>query len=224
MGQANKKKSVQRARSGRAQKRNTAPVLVLIVAVSIALAFVIAIVAGGSDSNEGASGPDYQPVTVEGSALPSLEEGQPDTAIGTRAPSIRGLSFDGTTVAVTPGDGKNHMVVFLAHWCPHCNAEIPRLIDWKNQGMVPDGLIVTGISTAVANDRPNYPPSRWVKVKGWPWETMADSENMDAAAAYGVAGYPFFALVDGDGIVRYRFSGEIEIDQLNQVISEAFAN
>ena len=32
------------------------------------------------------------------------------------------------------------MVVFLAHWCPHCNAEIPVLNEWRDSGEIPDGL------------------------------------------------------------------------------------
>ena len=96
------------------------------------------------------------------------------------------------------------MLVFLAHWCPHCNAEVPRLVAWNNSGSVPDGLRVIGVSTAVAADRPNYPPSQWVVDKQWPFEVMADSTEMNAAAAYGVDGFPFFVVVGADGKVAPR--------------------
>ena len=33
------------------------------------------------------------------------------------------MSFDGTPVEIAP-DGKAKLVVFLAHWCPHCRAEV----------------------------------------------------------------------------------------------------
>jgi hypothetical protein len=116
------------------------------------------------------------------------------------------------------------MVVFLAHWCPHCNREVPRLIEWQASGAIPADLQIIGVSTAVASDRPNYPPSQWVVDKAWPWPVMADSKSMDAATAYGVSGYPFFTIVGADGKVKVRASGEIEIDQLTQIVNAALAN
>ena len=61
-------------------------------------------------------------------------------------------NLDGTPIDITPG-GAPKMVVFLAHWCPHCNREIPRLIEWQQSGAVPDGLKVVGVATAVADFR-----------------------------------------------------------------------
>ena len=121
-------------------------------------------------------------------------------------------------------EGGPYMVVFLAHWCPHCNAEIPRLIEWQQSGAVPSDLRVIGVSTGVASDRPNYPPSDWVVAKQWPWPVMADSEGQDAAIAYGVSGYPFFAIVGADGTIKVRASGEVEIDALNQIVTDALAD
>ena len=54
------------------------------------------------------------------------------------------------------------MYVFLAHWCPHCNDEIPELIALDENGDIPENLAIVGISTAVAPDRDNYPPSEWL--------------------------------------------------------------
>jgi predicted DsbA family dithiol-disulfide isomerase len=53
---------------------------------------------------------------------------------------------------------------------------------------------------------------------------MADSEAKDAARAYGVSGFPFFTIVGADGKVKVRASGEIEIDQLTQIVNAALAN
>ena len=153
----------------------------------------------------------------------ALADPAADVSIGAPAPALRGRSFDGRPVNVEPGDGRTYMVVFLAHWCPHCNAEVPRLIEWKNRGLVPDDLVVVGVSTAVAADRPNYPPSQWVVDKGWPWPVMADSSDMDAAAAYGVSGFPFFAIVGPDGKVRARSSGEQSIEAVDALVKSAMA-
>jgi thiol-disulfide isomerase/thioredoxin len=140
------------------------------------------------------------------------------------APTLNGYAFDGSNLSVTPGNGKPYMVVFLAHWCSHCNNEVPRLIEWKASGAVPADLQVIAVSTSVARDRPNYPPSQWVVDKAWPWPVMADSEAKDAARAYGVSGFPFFAIVGADGKVKVRASGELGTDRINQIVTAALAN
>lgn len=206
----------------------------LAVIGAIAVALIIAVLAGSSDtpdsSDSSGSVPlsgeveQNRPVAVEGQTLDPLSDSGADTSIGAPAPSLVGANFDGSPVSVVPGEGGPYMVVFLAHWCPHCNAEIPRLIEWKQSGAVPADLQVIGVSTGVASDRPNYPPSQWVVTKQWPWPVMADSAAQDAAAAYGVSGYPFFAIVGADGTVKVRASGELEIDALNEIVTNALAD
>jgi len=73
---------------------------------------------------------------------------------------------------------------------------------------------VFGVSTGARNDAPNWPPSQWVVDKGWPWPVMADSEDQGAALAFGVSGYPGLLLLDGDGKVLARRSGEASIEEL----------
>ena len=206
------------------------------VVLAIVIAFVIAIVAGGSkdsgssdttkapSSDGSVSAGENQPVEVIGEALEALSESGGDSTIGLTAPTLNGYAFDGSNLSVTPGDGNPYMVVFLAHWCPHCNDEVPRLIEWKESGAVPADLQVIAVSTAVASDRPNYPPSQWVVDKAWPWPVMADSEAMDAAQAYGVSGFPFFTIVGADGKVKARASGELGTDRINQIVAAALAS
>ncbi len=220
--------------------RSTMIVIGLVVA-AVLVALVVALVTSDGSSNsetsdDGASTvttpvvasevspAENQPVVVEGQVLDPLADSSADLSVGAPAPTLRGYSFDGRPVEVVPGDGRNYMVVFLAHWCPHCNAEVPRLIEWKNAGMVPNDLVVIGVSTAVAADRPNFPPSQWVVDKEWPWSVMADSEAMDAATAYGVSGFPFFTIIGGDGTVKLRASGEQGIEQIDAMVDAALAS
>ena len=221
-------------------KKNSTPLVVGGIVAAIVVAFVIAMVAGGdsdtpgdstvttsSNSNDGSTAPgtagENQPVEVVGQILNPLPDSGADLSLGADAPTLNGFAFDGTPLSITPGDGKDYMVVFLAHWCPHCNAEVPRLIEWKASGDIPEGLNIIAVSTAVASDRPNYPPSQWVVDKGWPWPVMADSAEMAAAEAYGVSGFPFFAIVGGDGKVKLRASGELEISELTTMVNDALA-
>ena len=218
------------------KKSNNSKLIIGGVILAIVVAFVIAIVAGGSNesgssdttrapnSDGSISVGENQPVDVVGEALEALSDSGDDSTIGLTAPTLNGFAFDGTSLSVTPGDGNPYMVVFLAHWCPHCNDEVPRLIEWKESGAVPADLQVIAVSTAVASDRPNYPPSQWVVNKAWPWPVMADSEAMDAAQAYGVSGFPFFTIVGADGKVKARASGELGTDRINQIVTAALSS
>ena len=64
--------------------------------------------------------------------------GRPIRPSARRRPRWTGQSFDGTPLAINPGDGKPKLVVFVAHWCPHCQAEVPRvLVQWMASGAQP---------------------------------------------------------------------------------------
>lgn len=181
-----------------------------------------------ASSGSSASLPDSQPVTITGDPLPAFESGGgADPAVGLAAPVVDGLNFTGEKMSLNAADGA-YMVVFLAHWCPHCNAEVPRLLQWKHSGAVPADLRVIGVATAVSDTRPNYPPAQWFSNKGWEWPVMVDEKIGDAAAgkaatAFGASGWPYFIIVGKDGKVKVRVSGEISVADLNDVVAKAMA-
>jgi len=211
------------------------------IAVVLVVIAAIAIVGGGSDKGSDTAGSatsvasdssgesatkaaEYQPVTFTGTALPALEDSVPvvgtDPAVGTPAPVLKGFSFNGMEMTIK-ATGKPMLLVFLAHWCPHCNAEIPRLIEWKASGDLPETVQVIGITTGSRDDQANWPPSEWIVNMEWPWPVMADSEAQDAALAMGVSGYPGLVLIGGDGKVLARRSGEASISELNDWLAAA---
>ncbi len=221
-----------------AQKNQTKFIAGGVAAAIAAIVVVVLVVGGGSSSSSTTTNPaadvslsdgtestnsiatgtataagEYQTVKATGEMLAALEDPDSDPARGKLAPSVNGFGFDGAPLTITP-TGKPMLVVFLAHWCPHCNAEIPRLIEWKDSGAMPGDLEVIGVSTGARDDAPNWPPSQWVVDKAWPWPVMADSEDQGAALAFGVSGYPGLILLNGDGKVLARRSGEASIEDL----------
>ena len=60
---------------------------------------------------------------------------------------MSGADYDGQPITIDAAADGPTMVVLLAHWCPHCNDEIPRLNEWRDSGDVPEGLDVVGVST-----------------------------------------------------------------------------
>jgi thiol-disulfide isomerase/thioredoxin len=206
------------------------------VAVIVVVVAIIAIVAssGGGDDDDAADGSvsretvaggvapaEYQDVTVTGDPLSRLPEAGDDPAVGTTPPTLSGFGLDGAPITIDPSSGKPTMVVFLAHWCPHCNREVPRLVEWNDGGGVPADLQIVGVSTGARDDAPNWPPSEWIKDVKWPWPVMADTQDQVAAQAYGLPGYPYFVLIGADGQVKYRQSGEVPIAQLEQILADA---
>ena len=77
-----------------------------------------------------------------------------------------------------------------------------------------DGVDISAVATGTRSDYPNYPPSTWLEDAGWSYPTMADSAGSTAAGAYGLAGYPYLALVDAQGKVVARSEGEVSDDVL----------
>ena len=167
------------------------------------------------------------PVEVDGDALPVLGQVDvaDDPALGLTAPVLVGEDYEGNTVRVDAAVDGPTMVVFLAHWCPHCNAEVPRLNELRDAGSFPEGLNVVAISTATNPTRPNYPPSQWITDVDWTYPVIADGIDLAAevqyiaAGAYGVDGFPFTTLLDADGKVVARWSGEREPDQVLDLIT-----
>jgi thiol-disulfide isomerase/thioredoxin len=186
--------------------------------VVVACALVLA-----SCSKKHVDANEVPPVAVSGTPLPAFDSPAQDPAVGTIPPVLNGQDFTGHAVTVDPTKGPL-MLVFLAHWCPHCNAEVPRLIQWKASGEVPADLNVIGITTAVQPNAAHYPPSTWIKQIGWPWPVMGDDATSDAAQAYGLTSFPYFVVVGADGKVKLRFAGEIEIDDLTKLVDQALAS
>lgn len=145
-----------------------------------------------------------------------------DPAVGQAAPVVDGQRFDGSAITIGGPTDQPTMYVFLAHWCPHCNDEVPELLSLENDGELAD-VDVVAISTAVAADRENYPPSAWLDEKGWAWDALADDEQSLAIIAYGGTSFPFTVLVDTDGNVIARKAGSASADEIRTWLDENLA-
>ena len=172
-----------------------------------------------------AYGDEVRAVEVIGDPLPEYAgsiEGDP--AVGMIAPGLVGEDYTGAPVVAAHGTDRPTLVVFLAHWCPHCNDEVPELNALRDAGRWPAGLDIVAVSTAVAPDRPNFPPSRWIVEKDWTYPVIADEldmgiESFTAATAYGVTGFPFMTLVGSDGTVLARWSGSAGADAIEALVT-----
>jgi thiol-disulfide isomerase/thioredoxin len=154
------------------------------LAVVVVVAIIVAVVASGGGDSAKATSFETHAVTVDGTPLPSYDATKsPDPGVGKTIPTLEGVSvMNGKPVTVKP-NGKPQMVLFVAHWCPHCQAEVPRLVDLAKQGVF-DGVEVTAVATGTNSTYPNYPPSAWLQRVNWPFPVMADSPQFTAATAH----------------------------------------
>ena len=207
--------------------------IVAAVAVVVVIAGAIAFGASGGDEETAGNGQssaelvakaydnkptsEFRAVTVTGEPLPELTDPANDPAVGMAAPKVEGANFVNDPVAIGKGPA---MIVFGAHWCPHCQREVPQLAQWIDDGLLPAGVDTTLVSTATQEGTGEDPPSLWVATTGWDDPVLVDSDKKDAATAYGLGGFPYFVFLDADGKVTQRASGELPREQVEQYLSE----
>jgi cytochrome c biogenesis protein CcmG, thiol:disulfide interchange protein DsbE len=226
------------AKPGSGADRTRLPLLLVLgFGVFVVAAFAVALAMNGDgDSSDGGvpdasqtggavddgPQPEVSAVEVIGDSLAAMPQTGPvtdastDPAVGTVAPAVTGTDFAGRSVTIE-GDGTPKVVMFLAHWCPHCQRELPLVVDLIEEGKLPDGLEIYAVSTAVAEGQPNYPPSAWFADENWTGLALRDSAAADALLAYGGGGFPFVVYLDGDNTVLARSAGELEADTIEQL-------
>jgi thiol-disulfide isomerase/thioredoxin len=209
---------VTRTTRQRTEARNAGPNVGLIIGV-LGVVVVIAVLAvalsGGDDQpTEG----EYGTVEVAGDALAPLTGSGADPAAGQDAPSLSSVAADGTTITIDPSQEAGPVVLFfLAHWCPHCQAELPLLVDLQDQGIFGEVRAVA-VLTGTTSSRPNFPPSAWLDDEGWAGERFFDDEDSSAANAFGLTSFPFAVFIDRDGAVAGRVAGEIPPEQIAGIL------
>ena len=152
--------------------RRLAPFLVGVISTSLAVGPAFATTASVERSPH---------VKVSGKALPTSNDvgDSADPAIGRTAPTITGQGFDGSTVTFA-SDGKPRMVLFVAHWCPHCQAEVPRIVKLAKQGKLA-GVEINTVATNTDKSYPNYPPSKWLTREHWPFTPVLADDSQARA-------------------------------------------
>lgn len=190
------------------------PILPIIGGLAVVALIATVILTMGDGSGE------FGEVAITGEDLGTFG-GSPsgDPAIGSTAPEVVGQDFGGAEVAIR-NNGRAKMVVFLAHWCPHCQREVPVIVDWLEAGGLPENVDLIAVATGTATTRDNYPPSQWLEREGLDVPTILDSESYAAAGSFGLNAYPYWVFVDADGSVYARFSGGIAETDLSLIAAE----
>lgn len=214
-----------KARSSATQKRRSAAhegsnrgwFVVLGVGAVVVLGAVIAVAL--ATSRPSLAEPAAVPVVVTGTPLPAYPASGADPAVGMRLPTLEGTDLDGMPLSIGT-DGRAKAIIVLAHWCPHCQAEVPRLVAWLADNPVPAGLDVIGLSSGISETLPNYPASAWLEREGWPLPTLNDDANSSASRALGSLATPGWIFVGADGTVQLRATGELDPAEFGTILEQ----
>jgi thiol-disulfide isomerase/thioredoxin len=205
----------------------------LLVPIAVAVVVIVAAVgaialSGGSDGDTGGASsarpststgpiaPGTEP-TVDGTPLPPFQQTAGDPAIGQPIPTVSGADFAGQPVSIEL-DGRPKVLLFLAHWCSHCQAEVPIVQDWMDNGQAPTDVDLVSVATAIDPTLPNYPPEAWLADEHWTVPVIVDPTGT-VATAYGLSAFPYWVFVGADGAVTGRLTGELPVADLETIIA-----
>jgi cytochrome c biogenesis protein CcmG, thiol:disulfide interchange protein DsbE len=96
--------------------------------------------------------------------------------------------------------GKPRLLNVFASWCVPCVAEIPVLVQMKEQG-----IEITGIAI---HDRPED-LQKFLANNGNPYARIGLDPESRTQIAFGSAGVPETFIIDGKGIIRHQHIGVI---------------
>ncbi len=99
--------------------------------------------------------------------------------------------------------GEPVLVNVWATWCPTCFAEHQFLTD----------LAKSGVSIIGVDYRDGTEEARdWLRRHGNPYQAVIKDENGVLGLDLGIYGTPETFLIDGDGIIRYRWTGNLDAE------------
>lgn len=200
--------------TSRTQNSSNAKTLLIWLGGAVAVIGLVAVVVSGAGSSGGgASHPDLQgDPQINGEFLAPLTSGATaDPAAGSQVPTVVGADFDGNPVSIED-NGKAKMIIFLAHWCPNCQAEVPEVTRWLEENSLPDNVEIISVATSINRARDNFPPSAWLEGEDWPVPVVLDSAGSEVGVAYGVSAFPLWAMVDSEGKLITRITGAGRVD------------
>jgi len=215
--------STKKGRStGEAANGSNRLVVILVGVAVLAFVVVVAVVSAGEVSDVPSLDDIAGPVEVEGAPIAvAYPESGPDPAVGLPSPRITTLDYEGGEIVIGE-PGRAQVLVFLAHWCPVCDQELPTLREVVGAGGVPDEVDLVFVTTGLDPGRPNWPPQRWLADAGLGSVTTArDGLGDPIMRSYGLSAYPAWAVIDADGNVAARRQGLLSAIGVAQLLDLA---
>ena len=189
-----------------------------IIAGAVVLVLGLAIAIGVTLSSEPvAAGLPEGEINVDGGSLPSYAgENDDNVALGLPAPTFSAPDQN-SEIFQLEKNGNSKALLFLAHWCPHCQREVPVVQSFIDSNGVPPGIDVIAVATSIDRGRDNYPPQEWLEREGWSEIQIYDLER-EIGEAYGLNAFPYWVFLDKDLKVIARRTGNLPEDMVGALL------
>ena len=189
-----------------------------IIAGAVVLVLGLAIAIGVTLSSEPvAAGLPEGEISVVGDSLPQYAgENDDNVALGLAAPTFSAPDQN-SDIFQLEKNGNSKALLFLAHWCPHCQREVPVVQRFIDSNGVPPGIDVIAVATSIDRGRDNYPPQEWLQREGWS-ETQIYDLDREIGEAYGLNAFPYWVFLDKDLNVLARRTGNLPEDMVGALL------
>lgn len=130
-------------------------------------------------------------------------------------PPVEGTQTPGLSSAALRSVGEPVLVNVFASWCVPCRAEhvvLTRLVEQ-------DGVRLMGINYM---DK-SADAANWLEELGNPYERIGSDSEGRVGIEWGISGVPETFVIDGTGIVVYRYVGPIVTPEAQDEIRAALA-
>lgn len=134
--------------------------------------------------------------------------------VGEEAPDFELATLDGKKVKLSELRGKGVLVNFWATWCPPCREEMPAIQEMYEK-YEPLGFEVVAVNIAESD----VTAEAFARQLNLTFPIVMDRER-DVVRLYRVGPLPSSYFIDPEGKVHTKFTGEINIAQLEPLINE----
>ncbi len=148
----------------------------------------------------------------------AASESPADTLLRKQAPSFARQDLKNNRVDIAALRGKVVLLTFWATWCAPCQLEMPHFVEWQSK-YGPQGLQIVGVS--MDDDEP--PVRAIMNRKKLNYPIIMGDEKLGTLYG-GILGLPVTYLIDRKGVIRRKFRGETNLDQMEKAVTAMLAN
>ncbi|WP_051276506.1 TlpA family protein disulfide reductase [Desulfovirgula thermocuniculi] len=159
------------------------------------------------------------PVKEGGKEDPGREaskETVPGAEVGRQAPDFTLPAPDGKKVTLSSLRGKPVVLNFWATWCPPCREEMPAIQEfYRQKGREVEVLAVN----LTSSERSPGAVQEFLKENGYTFPVLLDGRG-EVAGLYLVRAIPTTFFLDGDGVIRYRHTGPLTLQDMLEILAK----